>query len=371
MEMALEDLFSMEMLHFQEYGMMSCHQFPKEDHFQECLTAFYLTPLTMCNQQKHRHQKSSHCSPDDINKLIIGIDESRKHNTKKIADEEEYDELELSRRGNHTRGDFIKSGQDTESHQQQPTRRRSFLNRVWQAVIRLLCIRGNNETTNAADNNRQTAKVDKIAENNTRTQPDVTPTPNQLLLDSSSVSALATPVELGSGSFGRVNLMTSNILGYHHLVAVKRASMKSYKDPEDAWNQMCLEARVMEFLSGLPSFPDVYGVFREGNECRMVQEFIGDNQTYTSTTLLSVMKTGRPTITGFECITMTSEVAKGLHEMHRRGLLHNDVAARNILICHNGIHFTAKLTDFGMANVDADFGREDACAEGLVANPKS
>ncbi|XP_033107084.1 tyrosine-protein kinase SRK2-like [Anneissia japonica] len=128
------------------------------------------------------------------------------------------------------------------------------------------------------------------------------------------------------------------------------ASMKYYKDPEDAWNQMCLEARVMEFLSGLPSFPDVYGVFREGNECRMVQEFVGDNQTHTSITLLNVMKTGRPTITGLECITMTSEVAKGLHEMHTRGLLHNDVAARNILICHNGIRFTAKLTDFGMVS---------------------
>ena len=173
------------------------------------------------------------------------------------------------------------------------------------------------------------------------------------LLDPSSVSDLTTPVQLGYGSFGSVDLMTSKLdSGYDHLVAVKTAFLKSYTDPDEAWNQMILESRVMEFLTSVGRIPYVYGVIREGDVCRMVQEFIGNKLTLSSTTFLDVLLKGRPTLTALECMLMTSGIANALHAMHLRGLLHNDVAARNILIYYSADHFRfrAKLTDFGMVS---------------------
>ncbi|XP_071963895.1 sperm motility kinase X-like [Antedon mediterranea] len=144
--------------------------------------------------------------------------------------------------------------------------------------------------------------------------------------------------------------MTSDLFpGHYHLVAVKTASLNSYSNPNHAWAKMLAEARVMKFLDDLPSVPRVFGVFRQGDICCMVQEFIGNTFSLSSTTFLDVLRTGQPSLSALECISMTSEVVIALNEMHKRGILHNDVAARNILIHHDGTSYRAKLTDFGMA----------------------
>ncbi|XP_071948674.1 uncharacterized protein [Antedon mediterranea] len=108
---------------------------------------------------------------------------------------------------------------------------------------------------------------------------------------------------------------------------------------------MVVEARVMEFLDDLPSVPRVFGVFRQGQVCCMVQQFIGNTHNMSSTTL----QTGRPSLSALKCMSMTLEVVIALNAIHQRGLLHNDVALRNILVHHNGTKYRAKLTDFGMA----------------------
>ncbi|XP_071947534.1 probable serine/threonine-protein kinase PknB [Antedon mediterranea] len=144
--------------------------------------------------------------------------------------------------------------------------------------------------------------------------------------------------------------MSSNLLpGHYHLVAVKTAFLNNYSNPDEAWGKMVVEARVMKFLDDLPSVPRVFGVFRQGDVCCMIQEFIGNTFTLSSTTFLDVLLTGQPSLSALECISMTSEVVIALNDMHKRGILHNDVAARNILIHHAGTSYRAKLTDFGMA----------------------
>ncbi|XP_071954126.1 sperm motility kinase X-like [Antedon mediterranea] len=174
--------------------------------------------------------------------------------------------------------------------------------------------------------------------------------PPMRLLDSTCVSHLCNPVRLGQGSYGRVDLMSSNLFpGNQLLVAVKTAFLDSYNNPDEAWYQMVMEARVMKFLYDLPSVPQVFGVFRQGQVCCMVQEFIGNIRNMSSTTFLQVLQTGQPSLSALECMSMAIEVVTALNTIHQRGLLHNDVALRNILIHHDGTTYKAKITDFGMA----------------------
>ena len=66
--------------------------------------------------------------------------------------------------------------------------------------------------------------------------------------------------------------------------------------------------------------------------------------------MLDVLETGSPIINPLQCILLTTEVANAVRQMHASGLLHNDVAARNVLLSHDGARFRATLADFGMVS---------------------
>ncbi|XP_071956835.1 uncharacterized protein [Antedon mediterranea] len=157
-------------------------------------------------------------------------------------------------------------------------------------------------------------------------------------------------VKLGKGAFGEVLLCR---LGGENgeLVAVKRCLLAENDKIQRCIDklQVSIEARTQMMLSAeiCDVFPRVYGTCTYGTSDGIIMEFIGDSSTFETVTLYDVITKNMVHLSltdGFHCAL---DIAIGIKILQTFGLIHNDLASRNILLHKFDHHWAAKITDFG------------------------
>ena len=141
-------------------------------------------------------------------------------------------------------------------------------------------------------------------------------------------------------------MVTLQVLqGHQRPVAVKKVG---------AGNRRALnnEVLAMAWLSGHPSFPEFYGVVRDGAGFSMVMEFVGDPATGTSLTLTDALDgPSRLALAPVDWWKVAVGLVDGMSHMHEQaGLLHNDLKSDNILMARVGGVWSACIIDVGLCS---------------------
>eukprot|EP00020_Sapocribrum_chincoteaguense_P000044 CAMPEP_0170747056 /NCGR_PEP_ID=MMETSP0437-20130122/9124_1 /TAXON_ID=0 /ORGANISM="Sexangularia sp." /LENGTH=334 /DNA_ID=CAMNT_0011085819 /DNA_START=157 /DNA_END=1158 /DNA_ORIENTATION=+ len=141
--------------------------------------------------------------------------------------------------------------------------------------------------------------------------------------------------QIGHGSFGYVHRGTFRNMA----VAVKVVRADA---GEHAKRQLIDEASAMQDLRPHENVVTLFGIVAE--PLSLVLAFASEGS------LEDVVYGGTAAkeLTGDEQRRIILGVAKGLDHLHQEGVVHRDIAARNILLDHN---MKALITDFGMARV--------------------
>ncbi|HEY0553116.1 MAG TPA: protein kinase [Thermoanaerobaculia bacterium] len=139
---------------------------------------------------------------------------------------------------------------------------------------------------------------------------------------------------LGAGGMGEVYLAYDERLDRQ--VAIKR--IRSDKGPSsERRERFRREARVAARLNH-PAIVQVYDVLAEGDVDSIVMEAVEGTD-------LRTLIGDRPLPLG-RALVIARDVAEGLAEAHRQGIVHRDLKSENVLVTPAG---RAKITDFGIA----------------------
>jgi serine/threonine-protein kinase len=139
---------------------------------------------------------------------------------------------------------------------------------------------------------------------------------------------------LGAGGMGEVYLAYDERLDRQ--VAIKR--IRSDKGPtSERRERFRREARVAARLNH-PAIVQVYDVLAEGDVDSIVMEAVEGTD-------LRTLIDGRP-LPLERAVVLARDVAEGLAEAHRHGVVHRDLKSENVLVTAAG---RAKITDFGIA----------------------
>ncbi|KAI0977159.1 kinase-like domain-containing protein [Xylaria arbuscula] len=139
---------------------------------------------------------------------------------------------------------------------------------------------------------------------------------------------------VGSGTYGKV------FKGKHaytkKLVALKRIRMEGERDgfPVTAMR----EVKLLQSLRH-PNIVDLHEVMIEKNECYMVFEYLSHDLT-------GLLNHPSFKLDASQKKHLALQLFEGLDYLHKRGVLHRDIKAANILVSSDGI---LKLADFGLA----------------------
>jgi serine/threonine-protein kinase len=139
---------------------------------------------------------------------------------------------------------------------------------------------------------------------------------------------------LGAGGMGEVFLAYDERLD--RKVAIKRIRPDAVSTPERR-ERFRREARVAAKLNH-PSIVQIYDVLADGEVNFLVMEHV------EGTNLRQLLDDG-PLPVG-EVVTLARDVAEGLAEAHRHGIIHRDLKSENVLVTPEG---RAKIADFGIA----------------------
>ncbi len=139
---------------------------------------------------------------------------------------------------------------------------------------------------------------------------------------------------VGSGTYGKV--FRAHHVYTKDLVALKRIRMEGEKDgvPVTA-------VREIKLLQSLKhkNIVDLQEVMVEKNECFMVFEYLSHDLTGLLNHPTFKLDAGQKK-------HLSKQLFEGLDYLHRRGVLHRDIKAANILVSSDGV---LKLADFGLA----------------------
>ena len=154
---------------------------------------------------------------------------------------------------------------------------------------------------------------------------------------------------LGVGGMGEVFLAYDERLD--RKVAIKRIRPEGGV-PAERRERFRREARIAARLSH-PSIVHIYDVIAEGDTDFIVMEYVeGDN-------LRRLLRSGPLEVD--QAVSIGLDVARGLDEAHRQGIVHRDLKTENILVTPSGF---AKITDFGIAKRILRDGTEESLTQG-------
>ncbi len=145
---------------------------------------------------------------------------------------------------------------------------------------------------------------------------------------------------LGRGSMGEVYLAKDRTFGRE--VAIKTIRSDSSFGAE-AWSRFQREAQIV----GAMNHPHIVTVFDFGEDQGvhyLVMEFVPGRD-------LEALLPGHQKPKA-ELVELLAQACEGLAYAHAKGVIHRDLKPANILIWNEGAHWTAKLTDFGVAQVE-------------------
>lgn len=163
--------------------------------------------------------------------------------------------------------------------------------------------------------------------------------------------------QLGVGCFGIV--IEARLTGSRH--AGQLAAVKTLKEDAPAEERASLEeeARILQFLSASDPHPHIVQLLGvatgENNSLLLIEEYCALGN------LLDYLRSGRSLNPAssrelYSIGTRTSfaqQIAEGLAYLARRGVVHRDVAARNVLLTNQMI---CKLCDFGFSRAMLEEG---------------
>jgi serine/threonine-protein kinase len=157
---------------------------------------------------------------------------------------------------------------------------------------------------------------------------------------------------LGAGGMGEVFLAYDERLDRR--VAIKRIRSGAGSTPERR-ERFRREARLAAKLNH-PSIVHIYDVLTEGDESYIVMEHV------EGTNLRRLLDDGPLPVE--EVVALARDVAEGLAEAHRQGIVHRDLKSENVLVTPEG---RAKIADFGIAKrVLAGTDGDSLTADGRV-----
>ena len=143
--------------------------------------------------------------------------------------------------------------------------------------------------------------------------------------------------DLNKGVFGQ--LSKGYIRTMKQIVAIK----KIIRSPR--LNEICAECKIGMLLSGNKYFPYMFGYMKPDS---ILMEFIRDDNGKSSPTLSQVLKNS---VALENHLFIAIDLCLAIHEMHKKGVLHNDLHGKNIIIqsvC------SVKIIDFGKATLITD-----------------
>jgi serine/threonine protein kinase len=142
---------------------------------------------------------------------------------------------------------------------------------------------------------------------------------------------------LGQGGFGAVVEAHDPVLDRR--VAIKELLLeKSASD--NTVKRFVQEARVAASLEH-PNIVSIYGMRLEGKQFYMIMEFLPGGS------LLDMLKK-QGKLPADQAVQLAIGICDGLANFHRRGIIHRDIKAENILLTADG---RPKVADFGIAHV--------------------
>src|SRR5436305_5634330 len=157
---------------------------------------------------------------------------------------------------------------------------------------------------------------------------------------------------LGAGGVGEGFLRYDERL--ERKVAIKRIRSGTGVTPERR-ERFRREARMAAKLNH-PAIVQIYDVLTEGDESYIVMEHV------EGTNLRRLLDDGPLPVE--EVVALARDVAEGLAEAHRQGIVHRDLKSENVLVTPEG---RAKIADFGIAKrVLAGTDGDSLTADGRV-----
>ncbi|MGH1341054.1 MAG: serine/threonine protein kinase [Nannocystales bacterium] len=163
--------------------------------------------------------------------------------------------------------------------------------------------------------------------------------------------------KLGRGGMGTVFLAEQP--GMNRQVAIKVLHADVSSEP-DAARRFQVEAEAAARLAS-PHIVSVYNFGRlESGELYLAMEFLQGR------TLQAELATyGRLALE--QVVDLVQQIARGLDEAHRKGVIHRDLKPGNIMVVRGADGDVAKLLDFGIAKLDAGSGTQ---TRGWVGTPR-
>jgi len=147
--------------------------------------------------------------------------------------------------------------------------------------------------------------------------------------DPQELSVTSSWREIGDGGYSMV--FAADWLGTR--VAIKRTADKKIT----AKLALLRELRLLRMAGPHPNLVQVLGVFEESNRLHCVLEYVP--YTLRSTDVIIAV----------DSVTVVSDVARALVHIHRLGIVHRDIKARNVLVTSASRSGRARLIDFGLA----------------------
>ena len=154
--------------------------------------------------------------------------------------------------------------------------------------------------------------------------------------------------ELGRGGMGVVYVATD--INTDRLVALKTTSVAGLGSGEKTRNQR--RERFVREVRALTqvNHPNVVHVFDAGEiDDPDLGWLLFYTMEYVEGTTLSALVQERGALSGGEAAAVVAQVAHGLGEAHRQGIIHRDVKPANIFLSNDG---RALIGDFGIAKIE-------------------
>lgn len=148
---------------------------------------------------------------------------------------------------------------------------------------------------------------------------------------------------LGTGGMGEVVLAHDDQLD--RKVAIKRVRQDEVRAHQR--ERFRREARLAARLNH-PNIVHVYDLLTESDADYLVLEYV------EGTTLRAMVRRGPLSVD--RAVELGLQIAKGLQEAHRHGIIHRDLKTENVLVTNEG---QAKIADFGIAKRVTDDGADE------------